>query len=224
MQPPLPLLSKTRGLWKANAGTRQGQPRGAGRAPSTPLSSSEAAAAVSFPGSLTAPGPSPGWNTERGSSTAEPQPARYAAAVLPRTRPGFVTGLWGHRWDARQGSQQPENTAPVLLPLASQLLGREVFPVHRLREISITAEPFGKCSSERALKGLGVLESRVPSGDKYTKPSSRATWSLGPPLRSWEGDPRTIIREGSEDANLRASPDWRRAARYQTRHLPRSAT
>lgn len=128
------------------------------------------------------PGPAPD-----GTPSEGPPPPSRSRPATPRRfcpRPEFVTGLWGHRWDARQGSQQPENTAPVLLPLASQLLGREVFPVHRLREISITAEPFGKCSSERALKGLGVPESRVPSGDKYTKPSSRATWSLGPPLRS----------------------------------------
>lgn len=57
-----PLFSKRRGLRKASAGTWRGAHRGGGRVPSTPLNSSQATAAVSFPASLTAPGPGRGWS------------------------------------------------------------------------------------------------------------------------------------------------------------------
>lgn len=88
--------------------------------------------------------------------------ASNAVAVPPRTRPGLVTGLWGHRWDSGLDSQQPENTAPVLFPLASRFLGREVFLVHRLLELSITAESFGR----RSPKELRVPGRPIPCGDK----------------------------------------------------------
>ncbi|KAM7230881.1 hypothetical protein CapIbe_018371, partial [Capra ibex] len=145
VQPPLPTPQQDPWALKSECRDPAGRTRGAGRAPSTPLSSSEAAAAVSFPGSLTALGPSPGWNTERGSSTAEPQPARYAVAVLPRTRPGFVAGLWGHR----------------------------------LREPSITAEPFGKCSSERDRKGSGVPEAGLPAVTTFQREEQLGATTLG---------------------------------------------
>lgn len=93
----------------------------------------------------------PGMEQEGASSIAEPHPARQAEADPPRTPPGSVTGLWAHRWDSELGSQPPENTAPVLLPLASQFRRREISPIHRLNKISITAAPSGRRSPEQAL-------------------------------------------------------------------------
>lgn len=100
---------------------------------------------------------------------------RAAAGPLRRGGPaqnptGIRDRAVGTQVGRQAKQQQPENTAPVLFPLASQILGREVFPVHRLRELSITAEPFGKCSSERDGKGSGVPEAGLPAVTSILNP------------------------------------------------------
>lgn len=78
-----PLFSKPRGLRKGSTGTWQGPHRSGGRVPSTPLSSSQAIAAVSFPASLTAPGPT---GDGAGSESHSP-PSRTRPTTLRRSLP-----------------------------------------------------------------------------------------------------------------------------------------
>ncbi|XP_060257941.1 staphylococcal nuclease domain-containing protein 1-like [Ovis aries] len=181
-----PLLSKTRGLRKASAGTRQGEPRGAGRAPSTPLSSSEAAAAVSFPGSLTALGPSPGWNTERGSSTAEPQPARYAVAVLPRTRPGFVTGLWGHSLPERGAAWRYDLGVQPPLPGPRPNPGR---PEPECA-IIVRGQPRGGPPPERQINLSNIRAGNLARRAAATQPDAKDT-----PDEPWAFPAREFLRK-----------------------------
>lgn len=111
------------------------------------------------------PGPAgDGAGSERPPPPSRTRPTK-PQAVPPRTRPGFVTRLWGHRWDSGLDRPQPENTAPASLPLATQCRRPEALSVHRLAELSITARPSGKCSSEQdRLKGLGFPGCPGPSG------------------------------------------------------------
>lgn len=121
---------------------------GAAGEPFTPLSGAEAAAAVSICGSLTAPEPSRGWTRrESPPSRSRPWPATPRQS-LPETRPRIRDRTARHRWDSALDSQPPENTAPVLLPLASHFPWREILLIHRIIELSITAAPSGKCSPE----------------------------------------------------------------------------
>lgn len=115
-----PLLSRTCGLRRAGAGTRQRHVGAAGAPFHAPLWCPGGRRRL-LPGSLTAPGPSPGMEQE----VSPPPPSRTRPAAPRWSLPepdcdSCVTGLWGHRWDSKPDSQPPENTASVLLPLAPQ--------------------------------------------------------------------------------------------------------
>ncbi|XP_017373288.1 serine/arginine-rich splicing factor SR45-like [Cebus imitator] len=103
---PLPHPRKTRRLPKDRAGTPPRKRPGGGRAPSTPLSS--APRPPQSPSRDHSPPQDPARDGEGSeASTAEPHPARRPEAVPPRTRPGFVTGLRGHRLKELSGTAEP---------------------------------------------------------------------------------------------------------------------
>lgn len=182
MQPPLPTPPARPWAPQRECRDPAGRTsRGAGRA--IALGSSEAAAASPSPGSCSH---RPRAQPRMEPSEGPPPPSRNGRRVSgPAQNEAGIRdrAVWGHRWDAEQSSGS-RKIPPRPLPLASQILGREVFPVHRLRELSITTEPCGKCGSQARRQRLGESGSRVASGDKYIKPCPRATWLLGPPLRS----------------------------------------